>query len=100
MKKQCLTGTITEIKLTDENKIINNLIETAIEMNADESHLAIHNAKKTNHLTAVVSVYNGIKPAHMVLNELYDWAKENNPDVKDRIDQLTEDLSWNVPYKV
>jgi len=35
------------------------------------------------------------KPAHLVLEELYERAEQNNEEVKQLIKKLEQDMSWN-----
>lgn len=46
-------------------------------------------------LTAVISVYDQQKPAHMVLEELYEWAEINNGKVEELIEKMSNDMDWN-----
>lgn len=71
------------------------LAEQIKQLGSNDGHFTINNMKHTKGLTAVVSVYDDIKPAHMVLTELYEWAKENNSEVKTLIEALENDMSWN-----
>ncbi|TCI25273.1 hypothetical protein EVJ32_10760 [Exiguobacterium sp. SH5S4] len=75
-----------------ENKIRNELdglVETTIKMNAETAHVISSGYKQHPEVTTVTSVYNGVKPSHVVLEELYEWAKEFNPIVVKKIDELT-----------
>lgn len=65
------------------------------DMKAKNGHFTMNNIKHTKDLTAVLSVYDGVKPAHMILEELYDWAEENSPEVKELILTLEKDMNWN-----
>lgn len=76
-------------------EIIKKLAAQVQEINAGVGHMKLENIEKTQGLTAVISVYDNQKPAHMVLDELYEWAEENNAEVKALIEKLEQDMSWN-----
>lgn len=78
-------------------EIIKSLTKQVKDMGAKEGHIKIENIEKTQGLTAVISVYQDQKPAHMVLEELYEWAEENSEEVKLLIEKLDQDMSWNNP---
>lgn len=61
---------------------------------AAESHITYQNIEKKKGRTAVVGVYENIKPPHMVLEELYEWAEEHDDQLRQRIEQLETDMSW------
>lgn len=63
-------------------KLIFGLVDQLKKLDATDGHYTIHNIEHTKGLTSVVSVYDGIKPAHMVLSELYEWAEENNEELR------------------
>lgn len=81
-------------------KMVNGLVEQMQKLNAAESHVMLNNIHKTDGLTAVISVYDKQKPSHMVLDELYEWAEENNEEVKELIEKLCNDMSWNKENRV
>lgn len=64
-------------------------------MGATDAHFTAENVLHTQNLTSVVSVYDNIKPAHMVLAELTEWAENNNKEVFEKIKSLQKDMSWN-----
>ena len=76
-------------------KVIFNLVDQMKQLEAPEGHFVANNIKHTKGLTAVISVYNQQKPAHMVLDELYEWSENNNEEVKSLIEKLCDDMSWN-----
>lgn len=76
-------------------KVVFNLVNQMKQLGSPEAHFTANNIKHTKGLTAVVSVYDQQKPAHMVLEELYEWAEENNEEVKNLIEKLCDDMSWN-----
>jgi hypothetical protein len=76
-------------------KVIFSLVDQMNQLNAPEAHFTANNIKHTKGLTSVISVYNQQKPAHMVLEELYEWAENNNEEVKELIEKLSNDMSWN-----
>lgn len=84
----------------DDNKIIRNLIDSTLKLNAGDAHIAMHNVNRTKDLTAVVSVYDGVKPAHIVLEELLKWADRNDSDLFERIERMQQDMSWNDQHPV
>lgn len=75
--------------------IILNLANQVQSLGAGNGHISMNNIKHTKGLTAVISVYDNIKPAHIVLEELYEWADNNNEEVKKLIEKLESDMSWN-----
>ncbi len=76
-------------------KTIFGLVDQAKKLGAEDVHFTANNIQHTKDLTSVVSVYNGIKPAHMVLSELYEWAEENNEELRSLIEKIESDMSWN-----
>lgn len=76
-------------------KIVFGLVDQVKKLNADDGHFTANNIQHTKGLTSVISVYDGIKPAHMVLSELYEWAEVNNEEVKNLIEKIESDMSWN-----
>lgn len=75
--------------------IVLNLANQVKDLGAGDGHISINNIKHTKGLTALISVYDGIKPSHMVLEELYEWAEKNNEEVKLLIEKIETDMSWN-----
>lgn len=78
-----------------EANTIFNLADQIKKLNAADGHMTLNNIRHTKGVTAVISVYDGIKPSHKVLEELYEWAEKNDPDLKERIEKLEADMSWN-----
>ncbi|GIN67093.1 hypothetical protein FKN04_13045 [Bacillus glycinifermentans] len=76
-------------------KLIFKLVDQMKQLEAPEAHFTANNIKHTKGLTAVVSVYDQQKPAHLVLEELYEWAEDNNIEVKNLIDKFSKDMGWN-----
>lgn len=76
-------------------KTINIHLAQMEKLGANSGHMQLNNIRHTKDLTAVVSVYKGIKPSHMVITELYDWASEHNQEVKNLIETIASDMSWN-----
>ena len=61
-----------------------------------EAHMTAENIHNEEGTTAVLSVYKGVKPSHMVLEELYEWAEEKGDQtLVDKIEELGNDMSWN-----
>lgn len=81
-------------KSSEANTIL-HLADQVKEMNAADGHMCMNNIQHTSGITAVISVYNGIKPSHMVLDKLYEWAEKNDTDLKNRIEKMEKDMSWN-----
>jgi len=77
------------------DKVILSLAKQVQELKAGSGHFTINDIKHTKGLTAVISVYDGVKPANMIIDELYEWAEENNEEVKLLIEKLENDMSWN-----
>lgn len=78
------------------DKVVFNLVEQMKQFGAPEAHMTINNIKHIEGLTTVISVYDKQKPAHMVLEELYEWAEESEMSIiKRKIEELCDDMSWN-----
>lgn len=75
--------------------LVTDLAKQVKQMNVGEAHIQEENIHKTKGLTSVISIYNGQKPAHLVVEELYKWAEENNEEVKLLIKKIESDMSWN-----
>lgn len=74
---------------------IKSLYDQAKQFKAGCAHATIHKPFKDEKACAVIGVYDGQKPPHMVLDELYEWAEENNMNqVMDKIRELEDDLSF------
>lgn len=72
-------------------EMIDTLYQQVKETNAGECHIVLEGIKKDENATAVVSVYYGQRPAHNVLDKLWNWAEEKNlGDVMDKIKELEE----------
>lgn len=76
-----------------------NMVKTMYEqtkmLGAGESHVVATKIFKDENATSVFSVYDGVKPSHMVLDELCDWAEENGKqEVLRKITDLANDLSF------
>jgi len=80
-------------------EIIKNLTKQVKELNAGVGHVQLGNIENTKGLTAVISVYDNQKPAHMVLDELYTWAENNDEQLKLKIESLEQDMTWNSESK-
>lgn len=81
--------------MKEEVRIILKLVEKMKNLEASDGHFTMANVTHTKGITAVLSVYDNIKPAQMILEELYEWAEHNNKEVKELIDKLKEDMTWN-----
>lgn len=78
---------------------IKELAKQVTELRAGYGHMQLDNFEGNQGLTAVLSVYDNQKPAHVVLDELYEWAEQNNEEVKLLIEKLEVDMSWNKGAK-
>ncbi|AXH71240.1 hypothetical protein BSP38_198 [Bacillus phage BSP38] len=59
----------------------------------------LRNFKYINGLSVSVSVYKDQKPAHRVLGELVQWARDNGKtELLDLIKELEDDMSWNEEH--
>lgn len=76
-------------------KVIFALADKIKQAGATDGYFIMHNIRHTKGITAVISVYANIKPAHEVLEELYKWAEINNSEVKELIEKIGKDMSWN-----
>lgn len=76
-------------------KTIDLLTKSMKELKATDVHFTAENVLKTQNLTSVVSVYDNIKPAHKVLEELKEWAENNHGEMFKKIHSLEKDMSWN-----
>lgn len=62
---------------------------------SDSIHFTANQIYKDEKACAVISVLDGKKPPHMILDELIQWAEENNhQELLDRINSLEDDLSF------
>lgn len=78
-----------------ELKTIRTLYDQTKELHAGSAHFAIHRPFKDQTATAVISIYDGEKPDHIILAELIDWAEKNNKDdVLDFIHKSAVDLTF------
>lgn len=78
-----------------DKKMLENLYKQTKDMNAGCSHFAIEGVFGDKTATAVLSVYDGQKPAHQVLDELYNWAEETgNREVMNKIETLESELTY------
>lgn len=68
--------------------LILGLANDVLKLNAGEGHIMLNNIRHTENLTAVISVYDRVKPSHIVLDELYEWAEVNSPEVVKKIQDL------------
>ena len=48
-----------------------------------------------NAITNLSKLVKEAEVAHMVLEELYDWAEQNNQEVKELIEKIETDMAWN-----
>lgn len=72
-------------------KTIESIYESTKKLNAGEGHFEIGGAFHDDKATVVLSVYVDQKPSNKVLNELWDWAEENqNEDLMNKIKTLSE----------
>lgn len=62
-------------------KTIRILIKQMKALNATNVHFTAENVFETQNLTSVLSVYDSIKPAHMVLDELSEWAERKRQGI-------------------
>ncbi|APZ82641.1 hypothetical protein HWB07_gp129 [Bacillus phage vB_BsuM-Goe3] len=77
-------------------KLVFKMVDDMQEVGASEGHACFNNILRTKGITAVLGVYNQQKPAHMVIEELLDWAVKNDkPEIVDLIEELQQDMSWN-----
>lgn len=81
-----------------ENKAVNTvkvLYDTMKKAGAGNVHFAIHNPFKDPTASAVIAVYDGEQPHHLVFEKLCDWLEEEGKqDVLDKIDELLGDLTF------
>lgn len=77
--------------MPDEVTSIKEFINEVQALNASRGHFQIESVKENPNLTIVISVYDGIKPSHQVLDELWNWAEENGlKEVMNKIKQFEE----------
>ena len=67
-----------------------DMVEWTVQANAETSHVISRDLPEYPNVTSVRSVYNGVRPSHEVLEELYKWAETFNPMVTKKIDELRE----------
>lgn len=79
----------------DQTKVIKMLYEQSKELEATDAHFTAYKIFHDEQATGVFSVYQGVKPAHMVLAEIIELAEENkDQDLLDMIQAITEDISF------
>jgi hypothetical protein len=76
-------------------KTVEILVTQMKKLNATDAHFTLENIHETQNLTAVVSIYDKLKPDHMVVAELVAWSEENDPELEKRIQAIRNDMSWN-----
>lgn len=81
-------------KKADKHTIL-TLLDLMKKVEAPSCHFVANNVSGTKGITAVTSVYDQQKPDHMILEEVYKWAEENNEELKQLIDRSRKDMSWN-----
>ena len=75
---------------------VNGLKKQVDVIGGSEAHITANNIHNEEGTTAVLSVYKGVRPSHMVLDELYEWGEEmGNQALVDKIEELGCDMSWN-----
>lgn len=77
------------------SETVNNLKKQVDFLGGAEAHFAANDIQNEKGTTAVLSVYKGVKPSHMILDELYVWAEKSAPEVAKKIEELSNDMSWN-----
>lgn len=82
-----------------EEKTIRVLADALQETGSESVVFNANNIFNTNGLTASIAVYNSIKPAQDILDELVEWAEKHDPKLVERIETIKTDMSWNVDIK-
>lgn len=85
----------TETVQTTTESTIKRLAEQLTKNKGTDIHFRAENIFETQNLTAVISVYDNIKPADKVLAELIAWSEEHQPETAMKIKELKKDMSWN-----
>lgn len=75
--------------------LIDSLSQMSEKLGSSENHILSKDINGKKDTFGVISYYSGVKPSHLVLEELYEWAEENNKEVKELIEKLSEDLSFS-----
>lgn len=88
----------------NESSSVKSLYEQVRALNGSNGHMLMNQIFHDQKSSAVISVYRGVKPSHMVLDELWDWIdnteSNNELDVKirsvlmDKIREIEDDLSF------
>lgn len=74
---------------------IKSLYDQVKQLDAGCAHFIMNKPFKDEKACAVIGVYDGQKPSHMVLDELWEWAEENGfNQVMDKIRELEDDISF------
>jgi len=72
------------------NETINKLYKLVKNSKAGEGHIIseIYNDKEA---TCVISIYDGVRPSNIVLDEFYDWAeKQGKTEITEKIEELSK----------
>lgn len=78
-----------------ELKTIKMLYDQSKALNAVEAHFMANQIFGDEQASAVYSVFIGVKPDHLIISELMDWAQANgNQELLDKIESLSNDLSF------
>lgn len=64
------------------------LLNKVEEQGAAEGHSEYGGFGGDENVTAVLSVYKGVRPAHVIVKELYEWALTNDLSLAARIEEL------------
>jgi hypothetical protein len=71
-------------------EIADFLVSELKEYNANSAHVRFQDSKIGNGVHIVVSAYDGEQPAHMVLEELIEWAeREGKTEILDKIHEFS-----------
>lgn len=77
---------MTQTKAKDD---LDSLIELTVKANAETAHIVLGAFPEHPNVTTVQSIYNGVRPSHEVLSDLYKWAETFDPMVVRKIDELS-----------
>ncbi|WP_028982851.1 hypothetical protein [Sporolactobacillus terrae] len=68
----------------NETSSVKSLYTQVKALNGSNGHMVMKGIYHDNKATAVISVYNDVKPSHMVLDELWDWI--DNTEANNELD--------------
>jgi hypothetical protein len=82
----------------EASKTVKLMYNQMKELEATDAHFVAEKIFKDEEACSVISVYQGLKPDHMVVEELSEWAEANgNQELLDKINVIRSDISFMSP---